>query len=108
MHICRRNGCHTEASQVLLHGQEEILDRLEEVLSKQDDINNAVQVVAGFLTDVSAQVTRIQTLLDNGVPTEDIDTSQLNALVEGIPLAQAALDAVGVTASTGSGTASAG
>jgi hypothetical protein len=72
------------------------LDRIEQkadaIMAAQDDINNAVSVLGPFLTDLSNDVAAIKALLeDGGTP---VDTSALNALVDQVPAAQAALDAL--------------
>jgi hypothetical protein len=79
------------------HADRELLIRIEakadQIMAAQDDINNAVSVLGPFLTDLSSQVQAIAAALAAGTGTP-VDTGALNALIEQVPAAQAAVDAL--------------
>ena len=71
--------------------------KVDQIMAAQDDINNAVSVLTGFLSDLSAQVQAVSAQLDTiGNP---VDTTALNNVIGQIPAAQAAVDALVTPAS---------
>jgi len=77
--------------------EHEVLARLEQkvdqLMAAQDDINNAVSALTGFLSDLSAQVQAIAAALAAGGGTP-VSTSALNSVISQLPAAQAAIDAL--------------
>jgi hypothetical protein len=82
-----------------MHDAERILQRLDDIeqkldilMSAQTDVDNAVSVLNGFLSDVATQITNIEAALTaDGTP---VDTSALNSVIDQVPQVQAALDAL--------------
>jgi hypothetical protein len=70
----------------------------DSIMAAQDDITAAVTALNSFLSDLSAQVQAIAAALSSGGGAP-VDTSGLNAAVQQLPAAQAAIDAL-----TGTGT----
>jgi hypothetical protein len=92
MHFCREHSCHTDPLAMLEHGQELILQRLEKIMTAQDDVNAAVAAIQELVTDLAAAVANIQAqLAQQGA---SVDTSQLDALVAQLPTVQASVDAL--------------
>lgn len=77
MHFCRENGCHTLATDILMHGQELILEAmhdipkiikgLEKLVTASDDLKTAVTAndatvegaiaaIVAYLKDIAGQV----------------------------------------------------
>jgi hypothetical protein len=68
-----------------------IEQKVDDIMAGQASIDAAVTAFTAFLTDLSTDVAAIKTELANG---GTVDTTQLDALVAGLPAAQAALDAL--------------
>ena len=65
----------------------------DRIMAAQDDINAAVSALNQFLTNLSADVGKIQAGLAAGGGTP-VDTSGLNTVIGQLPAAQSALDAL--------------
>jgi len=68
-----------------------IEEKVDLLMAGQASIDAAVTAFTSFLTDLSNDVAAIKTELANG---GTVNTTQLDALVAGLPAAQAALDAL--------------
>jgi hypothetical protein len=79
----------------MLFEHEQQLNRIEQkvdqIMAGQASIDAAVAALTPFLTDLSADVAAIKTLLANDQP---VSTDALDAVIAQLPAAQAALDAL--------------
>jgi ABC-type transporter Mla subunit MlaD len=86
-----------EGQQHLEKWLQRIEQKVDHLMSATDDVNNAVAVLGPFLADLNTQVQAIAAKLEAG---DTVDTSQLNALIEQLPAAQAAVDALAAPPAT--------
>jgi hypothetical protein len=105
MHICHRDKCHTNPLDILIHGQEVILEKLEKIMTAQENLDNDVASLQATTTqlvaigqDLLTAAEAIQAELA-ALPTE-VDTTGVDSAVADLanalaPLqaAQAAIDA---------------